>query len=125
MKDEYINVPLVIYIDGVRKVIGEAVVKGDQVLAAIDSDTEESRKLIDVLSHPTSAFSFGYSTTAHRASFQERNVFDRSGIVEEPDPKIDLSNIPFLPDQQPRQFMIKEPNWWEGLKMDPTHEEEK
>lgn len=141
--DEYIQVPLVVYVNGERKVVGEATIKGEEVMAQISPDSDAGRELIDYLSHPTSCFSMSWTPPEER----RRNVFDdatlvppeisdklrmydRRGILEELDPPIDLSSISFPPNQDRRLIdidsfrdrPIKEPQWWEGLEMDPKEE---
>jgi len=144
--EEYVNVPLVIYVDGVRHVIGEAVVKGDRIEATL-GDEPLAREVLDMLQHPTSSFSISYDTVEARANAQPKNIeplfriperitdnvkltgvhpiiekyrqgFDEIERMHSRRP-IDLSEIPFPPDQRARPMQVKEPNWWEGLEMDP------
>jgi hypothetical protein len=139
--NEEIKVPLVIYVDGMRKVIGEAVIKGDQIEATIGEDA--GQEVLEMLAHPTSSFSISYDTTRGREEaaaipipprVPPHHIADKLQLygkaLEELRPEYqrrqyNLEDIPFSPDQRLREFTIKEPNWWEGLKMDPTHEEEK
>lgn len=40
--EEYVQVPLVIYVDGVRHVVGEATVKGSEIHAVMDERKSEA-----------------------------------------------------------------------------------
>lgn len=137
---EQVHVPLVIYVDGVRHVVGEATVDGDEITASVDGDTEEGQRLIDAISSQFSCFSFSWDSPSAR----EHNVFEEKQVppnlsnklklhgkqIEELQPKYNLSEIPFPPNQDQRLIdidsfrdrPIKEPNWWEGLKMDSKEE---
>lgn len=71
---EYATVPLVVYVGGERKVIGEATVTGNQVKAVLGEDIGEEMLSL-VFGRPgESAFSFGfregpnpYKDPAHRS----------------------------------------------------------
>jgi len=124
--EEYVNVPLVIYVDGIRHIIGEAVVKGDQIEATL-GDEPMAREVLDMLQHPTSSFSISYDTAEARANPIPKDVSSklvleryRKGFDEvERMNQYRLDELPFPPDQHARPMQVKEPNWWEGLEMDP------
>ena len=59
-EEEYLNVPLVIYVNGDRKVVGEATVKGTEVRATLYPNANEGQRLIDALSDRFACFSFSW-----------------------------------------------------------------
>lgn len=72
MSEDYVIVPLIIYVDGVRKVVGEATLKEDSIISTLDS-SDEGKKLAEYLSQNLySAFSFSYTTEETRKKNSEK-----------------------------------------------------
>lgn len=60
MDDDHFNVPLVVYVDGVRKVIGECVVKADGTFTATVGD-HAGAQIVEFLQRDDSSFSIASS----------------------------------------------------------------
>jgi hypothetical protein len=67
--NEYVEVPLVVYRDGERKVIGEAVIDGDRVKATIGS--EAGAELLDLIFKSPGSMSFSLAPTIQKPDFEE------------------------------------------------------
>lgn len=105
---EYFHVPLVIYVDGVRHIVGEATIRGDEVYGAINTNDEEGQKFMDFLGTPGASFSMDYvrEDAPRRWAVRSKEVPD-------------LSQIKIPPNVLDRlELTYKDPDWLTNLNKD-------
>lgn len=78
---EPLKVPLVVYVDGERKIIGEAVVDGETIYGTIGEDAGE--KVVNYIDRGLGEFSIGhFPFTPPPIDVMQLGLFEKKDIVE-------------------------------------------